>query len=323
MHQYLPQIMPVPLHLGCRLGVSMVILLLCCQACAPERQTIEPFDMAAYSRTLVINDLEFPVTVYGAGADVVFLHGFPDSREVWRYQVQAIVDGGYRVIIPDQRGFGNASRPDGVQQYGIELLAGDIIGIMDRLGIDRARLVGHDFGAGLAWFMAASVPERFEQLVVMSVGSSGNPGWDTIEQREASWYFDFFNKAGIAETALRANDWDFFRRLTRHSGDQEHFIRDLSRPGALTAALNWYRANTRGWGGLHSGLSYPLVNIPVMGIWSSADPFLKEKQMQESRINVSGPWRYERIDGAGHWFMLEKPAVVNRLLLDFFNTENR
>ena len=307
-------------HRACKLIASAVILLMCCQACAPERETTEPFDMAGHSRTLAVNGLEFPVTVYGEGPAVVFLHGFPDSREVWRYQVQAVVDDGYRVIVPDQRGFGGAGRPEGVEHYDIQALAADIIGIMDQLGIDRARLVGHDFGAGLAWFMAAHIPERFSQLVVMSVGSSGNPGWDTIEQREASWYFDFFNKTGIAETALTANDWDFFRRLTRHSGDQEHFIRDLSRPGALTAALNWYRANTRGWGGLHSSLNYPLLDMPVMGIWSSADPFLKEAQMQNSGINVAGPWRYERIEDAGHWFMLEKPAAVNRLLLDFFNS---
>ena len=303
-----------------KLIIGATIILLCCQACAPEQQTIEPFDMAAHSRTLLINELEFPVTVYGTGPDVVFLHGFPDSREVWRYQAQAIAAGGYRVIIPDQRGFGNASRPQGVEHYRIELLAADIIGIMDQLNVERARLVGHDFGAGLAWVMAATLPERFEQLVVMSVGSSGNPGWDTTEQREASWYFDFFNKTDIAEAALTANDWDFFRRITRHSGDQDHFIRDLSRPGALTAALNWYRANTRGWGGLHTGLNYPEIHMPVMGVWSSGDPFLKERQMQESVINVAGPWHYERIEDAGHWFMLEKPAEINRLLLDFFDS---
>ena len=313
--------MSIRSHHTCKLIASAVILLMCCQACTPpEQEAIEPFDMAGHSTTLAVNDLEFPVTVYGEGPAVVFLHGFPDSREVWRYQVQAVADSGYQVIVPDQRGFGGASRPEDVEHYNIQALAADIIGIMDQLGIDRARLVGHDFGAGLAWFMAAHIPERFSQLVVMSVGSSGNPGWDTIEQREASWYFDFFNKTGIAETALTANDWDFFRRLTRHSGDQDHFIRDLTRPGALTAALNWYRANTRGWGGLHSGLNYPLINMPVMGIWSSADPFLKEAQMQNSDINVAGPWRYERIEGAGHWFMLEKPAAVNGLLLDFFNS---
>ena len=304
---------------NCKLILNVALLLFCCQACAPEPGTVEPFDMAAYSRTLTVNDLQFPVTVYGEGPPVVFLHGFPDSGAVWRYQVQAVAGAGYRVIVPDQRGFGGASRPEGVEHYRIDLLAADIIAIMDQLHIDRARLVGHDFGAGLAWFMAAHMPERFEQLVVMSVGSSGNPGWDTIEQREASWYFDFFNKDGIAETALQAHDWDFFRRLTRHSGDQEHFIRDLSRPGALTAALNWYRANTRGWGGLHDGLNYPLIDMPVMGIWSSGDPFLKEQQMQESALNVAGPWRYERIEDAGHWFMLEEPVEVNQLLVEFFD----
>ena len=273
--------------------------------------------MAAHSVTLTVNDLRFPVTVYGEGPAVVFLHGFPDSREVWRYQAQAIADAGFKVVVPDQRGFGRAERPEGVEHYQIQKLAADIIGIMDQLSIDNARLVGHDFGAGLAWFMAARLPGRFSQLVVMSVGSSGNPGWDTIEQREASWYFDFFNKAGVAEEALTANNWDFFRRLTRNSGDQAHFIRDLARPGALTAALNWYRANTRGWGSLHDKLDYPAIDLPVMGMWSTGDPFLLEAQMQQSKVNVTGPWRYERVEDAGHWFMLEKPEVVNKLLLDF------
>ena len=315
-----PQIMSAPFKFACHFIVNAMLIMFCNQATAVQQEAVEAFDMSAHSRTLVINDLEFPVTVYGEGPAVVFLHGFPDSREVWRYQVQVVADGGYRVIVPDQRGFGGASRPEGVEHYNIQALAADIIGIMDRLDIHQPRLVGHDFGAGLAWFMAAHIPERFSQLVVMSVGSSGNPGWDTIEQREASWYFDFFNKTGVAETALMADDWDFFKRLTRHSGDQDQFIRDLSRPGALTAALNWYRANTQGWGSLHSGLNYPLINMPVMGIWSSADPFLKEAQMQSSNINVDGPWRYERIEDAGHWFMLEKPATVNSLLLDFFDS---
>ncbi len=307
-------------NLAHNLMLSAGTFIVCSQAAALGQEPIEPFDMAAHSMTLTVNDLQFPVTVYGEGPPVVLLHGFPDSREVWRYQVGAIAAAGYRVIVPDQRGFGEASRPEGVEHYQIRKLAADIIGIMDQLAVDKARLVGHDFGAGLAWFMAAHIPERFSQLVVMSVGSSGNPGWDIIAQREASWYFDFFNKTGLAETALMADNWDFLKRLTRHSGDQEHFIRDLSRPGALTAALNWYRANTQGWGGLHSGLNYPLINSPVMGIWSTDDPFLLEAQMQSSRINVPGPWRYERIENAGHWFMLEKPEAVNRLLVDFFDS---
>ncbi len=273
--------------------------------------------MAAHSRTLTVNGIRLPVTVYGEGPAVVLLHGFPDSREVWRFQAQPLAAAGFQVIAPDQRGFGGADRPQGVEHYAMPQLAADVIGVMDQLGVDRAHLVGHDFGAGLAWFLAAHRPERFRRLAVMSVGAPGNPGWDTIAQRQASWYFDFFNKEGIAETALRANDWDFFRRLTRRSGDQRRFIEDLSRPGALTAALNWYRANTRGWGKLHDARDFPPVPLPVMGVWSDNDPFLLEEQMRRSRVSVTGAWRYERIERAGHWFMLERPEEVNRLLLDF------
>jgi pimeloyl-ACP methyl ester carboxylesterase len=91
----------------------------------------------------------------------------------------------------------------------------------------------------------------------------------------------------------------------------------MARPGALTAALNWYRANTRGFGKRITEPLFPLINIPVMGIWSTGDHHLLELQMQESKWNVTGPWRYERVEGAGHWMMLEKPAVINELLLEF------
>ncbi len=298
-------------------AIAGLLLLGSISMASGGERIIKPFDMSAHSTTIHANGLSFPVTIYGKGPVVLFLHGFPDSREVWRYQVQAIADAGFKVVVPDQRGFGDASRPDGEEHYHIQKLTADVLTIMDYLAIDKARLIGHDFGAGLAWFMAAHRPDRFSQLVVMSVGSSGNPGWDTIAQREASWYFDFFNKSGIAENALMANDWDLFKRLTRHSGDQAYFLKNLARPGALTAALNWYRANTKGWGGLHRGLHYPLITIPVMGIWSSDDPFLLEEQMRQSKVNVKGAWRYERIEDAGHWFMLERPEEVNRLLLDF------
>jgi pimeloyl-ACP methyl ester carboxylesterase len=279
--------------------------------------TVTEFDVDSVKKTVEVNGFSFTVTDVGEGTPVVLLHGFPDSRHVWRYQIPALLDAGYRVIAPDLRGFGESYRPEGVENYTIDKLAADVVGIMDALGIQKASVAGHDFGAGLAWFTVAHYPDRFNKLVAMSVGVTGNPGWQIIEQREKSWYFDFFNKEGIAEEALSAENFKLFRELIRNQGDPDRFFADMARPGALTAALNWYRANTRGFGKRITEPLFPLINVPVMGVWSSGDHHLLEPQMQESKWNVTGPWRYERVEGAGHWMMLEKPAVINELLLDF------
>jgi pimeloyl-ACP methyl ester carboxylesterase len=275
------------------------------------------FDVDSVKITVEVNGLSFTVTDVGEGAPVVLLHGFPDSRHVWRNQIPVLLDAGYRVIAPDLRGFGESSIPEGVENYSIDKLATDVVGIMDVLGIQKASVIGHDFGAGLAWFTVAYYPDRFNKLVAMSVGVTGNPGWQTVDQREKSWYFDFFNKEGIAEEALSADNFKLFRELIRNQGDPDRCFADMARPGALTAALNWYRANTKGFGKRITEPVFPLINIPVMGVWSTDDHHLLEAQMKKSKWNVTGPWRYERIEGAGHWMMLEKPYEVNTLLLDF------
>ena len=295
----------------------LILLLINASNAAIKLGNPQEFDFANNNKVLTVNDLTFTVTDAGEGPVIILLHGFPDSRHTWRFQIPALVDAGYRVIVPDLRGYGESSRPEGVENYSIDKLATDVTGILDALNIKQARIIGHDFGAGLAWYTAAFHPEYFTQLVAMSVGVNGNPGWQTVEQREKSWYFDFFNKEGIAEEALSAENFKLFRELIRNQGDPDRFFTDLARPGALTAALNWYRANTKGWGRRVEQPLYPMINIPVMGIWSEHDHHLLEPQMKQSNWNITGPWRYERIDGAGHWLMLEKPDEINKLLLDF------
>jgi len=275
------------------------------------------FDFSKNNKVLIVNDLTFTLTDVGEGRAVILLHGFPDSRHTWVYQIPALAEAGYRVIAPDLRGYGESSIPEGVEHYSIDKLATDVTGILDALSIKQARIVGHDFGAGLAWYTVAFHPQYFTQLVVMSVGVNGNPGWQTVKQREKSWYFDFFNKEGIAEEALSAENFALFRELIRNQGDPDRYFTDLARPGALTAALNWYRANTKGWGRRVEKPLFPMINIPVMGIWSEHDHHLLEPQMKQSDWNITGPWRYERINGAGHWLMLEKPKEINNLLLNF------
>jgi pimeloyl-ACP methyl ester carboxylesterase len=253
----------------------------------------------------------------GEGAAVLLLHGFPDSSQLWRHQIPALVDAGMRAIAPDLRGFGESERPEGVEEYAIARSVADMVAVLDALDVERAHVVGHDWGAGLAWALAAYVPARVESLVAMSVGHPNTLRRPSIEQREKGWYQLLFQFTGVAEALIRRDDWELFRELLGDAQDRGRYIADLSRPGALTAALNWYRANATPEQELRRMRPFPAVDVPAMGIWSSGDAYLTEEGMLGSGDHVTGPWRYERIEDAGHWLPLDAPARVNNLLLDF------
>src|SRR5262245_1146475 len=162
-------------------------------------------DLNTVTRTVEIKGEPFPVVDAGAGPAVLLLHGFPDSRWLWRAQVPALAAAGLRVIAPDLRGFGDAPRPTDVRPYRRSFLIADVLGILDALGVARTHFVGHDWGAALTWGLAGSYAERLDRVVVLSVGAPTSAGWETVEQREKSWYFDFFQKVGVAEQALTAD----------------------------------------------------------------------------------------------------------------------
>jgi pimeloyl-ACP methyl ester carboxylesterase len=270
-------------------------------------------------RRIAGDAVELAVLDEGAGSPVLLLHGFPDSSRLWRHQVPALVEAGMRVVAPDLRGFGESDKPDAVEEYAIRRSLADMVALFDALGIERGHVVGHDWGAGVAWALAALVPERVERLVVLSVGHPNALREPTIEQREKAWYQLFVQFAGVAEELLVQDDWKLFRELLRGDGDVDRYLADLSRPRALTAALNWYRANAAP--SAQRRRPFPSVAAPTMGLWSSGDNYLIEDGMLRSGEHVTGPWRYERIDGASHWLQLDAPARVNQLLLDFVTTE--
>src|SRR4051794_12182302 len=192
--------------------------------------------------------VELAVLDEGDGAPVLLLHGFPDSSYLWRHQVRALVDGGYRAVAPDLRGFGASDRPDDVSAYSLRHSVADVVAVLDALGIERARVIGHDWGAGLAWVFAAFVPHRVERLVALSVGHPNTLRQPTVEQRQKGWYQLLFQFEGVAEELILRNDWKLLRQFLEGAGDVDRYVEDLGRPGALTAALNWYRANVPpGW----------------------------------------------------------------------------
>ena len=262
------------------------------------------------------NGVGIQYEVTGEGRPVLLLHGFPDSGRLWRNQVPALAEAGYKVIVPDQRGYGKSDKPAEVEAYNILYLAGDVGAVLDDAGVDRVHVVGHDWGAAVAWAIGAMVPDRVDHLVTLSVGHPSTFRGDDFEQTEKSWYMLLFQFPGVAEQWLSNDGWANFRRWGRHP-DTDGVIAELEADGSLTPGLNWYRANIPPESYLGPAIELPPVQAPTMGVWSTGDFALTEGQMTRSAGNVKGPWRYERIEGPGHWMQLEAPDKVNRLLLDF------
>jgi pimeloyl-ACP methyl ester carboxylesterase len=257
--------------------------------------------------------IEYEVT--GDGPPVILLHGFPDTGRLWRHQVPALADAGLRVIVPDMRGYGRSDKPEAVEAYALPALVGDVLAVLADAGAERAHVVGHDWGAAVAWALGALAGERVDRLVALSVGhpATFRAGW---EQHMRSWYMLLFQFTGVAERWLSDDGWANLRAWGRHP-DTDAVIAELEANGSLTPALNYYRANVPPEAWLTTGRALPPVTCPTMGVWSSGDFALTERQMTDSAQSVSGPWRYERLDGPGHWMQLEAPDEVNRLLLDF------
>ena len=266
------------------------------------------------------NGLGFEVADEGRGTPVVLLHGFPDTSALWRHQVAALTAAGFRTIAPDMRGRGRSDRPPAVGDYALAKIVGDVTGIMDTLGIDRAHIVGHDWGAAVAWGVAMFAPERVDHLVAISVGAPGAAGPPSLEDLQKSWYRIVFLFEGVAEDLVSRDDWYLLREMLQGGGEAfDHYVANLAEPGALTAALNWYRANLPLERLIPAGPrpQFPQVSAPTMGVFGTDDLYLTEAAMTNSFSKVTGPWRYERLEGVGHFIPLEAPDQLNRLLLDF------
>ena len=260
--------------------------------------------------------IEYDVSGPDDGRPVVLLHGWPDSARLWRNQVPALGDAGFRVIVPDLRGYGRSDKPAEVDAYNLMFLAGDVLGVLDTAGVERAHVVGHDWGAALAWGLGAMAGDRVDHLVALSVGNPGAFRAAGLPQQEKSWYMLLFQFEGVAERWLSNDDWANFRAWSQHP-DTDAVIADLDRDASLTPGLNWYRANIPPDAWVGPPMELPQVQAPTMGVWSSGDFALTEDQMTLSAKHCANSFRYERIEGPGHWMQLEAPDRVNALLLDF------
>lgn len=283
--------------------------------------------MRIVTHTIPTNGLEHFIRDSGdeVAPVVILLHGFPDSSLVWEKVTPHLVDAGFRVIVPDLRGFGKTDMAPRKADY--EINKGsipDIVEIAHALNIKRAHIVGHDFGAPVAWGLAARHPDLFISLTAISAGHVRAYLKAGPQQLRMSWYILFHQLRGICETAYRFNDWILFRRHWSPHGDMDGVIANLSRPGRLTAGLDWYRANISlgrmirqpGFG----AFGEEIVRIPTLGVWSDGEKYLSEQQMIASAKYVRAPWRYERIDGASHWISYDAPDRLAALLIDHWRT---
>ncbi len=263
-------------------------------------------------RQIAVNGLTLNVIIEGEGPDVLLVHGFPDSHQVWRHQIPALVAAGYRVIAPDIRGFGESEAPTGKGAYRVKNFVTDMVALLDALEIDKVRLVSHDLGAVVGWAFTIAHPERVDRLVAMSVGHPAAYPRGGLAQKLKGYYV-LICASPIGEWFLRLFNWRMFRMVLNYPAEFPHWQAEMSRPGRLYAGIGFYRDN------LHLVLprKYPKVTVPVMGIWSSGDHALSRKQMVLSGEYVDAPWRYEQIDGASHWLQLDAPDSINSLLLDY------
>jgi len=274
--------------------------------------------MRLKGQTIKINNLQFNVVIEGKGSPVILLHGFPDSAYVWRKQIKALCQKGYQVIAPDLRGTGDSEAPSERKQYGIDIICSDVVALMNYLGIEKAPVIGHDWGAVTGWVFAGHYPERVKCYVAISVGHP-RAYRSNIEQLLRGWYTVLFQIPYVAEQSIRVFDWLLLRLLTNNHSELNHWIEDLSRKGRLSAALNWYRANE-----IHMLFGdFPQIKVPVLGIWSTGDIFLSEPPMLLSARYIDAPWSYERIDGSGHWIPLDAPEHLNAILIDYLARQNQ
>lgn len=270
------------------------------------------------------NGLQFHVAEYGDGERLALcLHGFPECWYSWRYQMPLLASLGFRVWAPDLRGYGDSHRPSRVQAYALEHLMEDVAGLLDSSSCSRAVLLGHDWGALIAWYFALRRVRPLDGLVIMNVPHPAvmeRALWG--KQLLRSWYVLFFQLPYLPELALSAFDYrgirDCFRRLARRPerfpAEVLQVYRDnAARPGALTAMLHYYRALVRGGAWRQRRQGYPRIDIPTLMVWGEEDDALgKETTYGTERFVVDLQVRY--LPGVSHWVQQEAPEEVNRIL---------
>jgi pimeloyl-ACP methyl ester carboxylesterase len=292
-------------------------------------------------RQVAVNGVELHVAECGEGPLVLLCHGWPELWFSWRHQLPVLAEAGYRAVAMDQRGYGRSSRPEAVEDYDIAHLGGDIVALVDALGGERAVVVGHDWGAMVAWYLGQAAPERLAGLAALSIPFWARPPkpptavWKDIFG-DRFFYMLHFQTPGVADARLDADPGASLRLVMRRVSqdvfdgtaaevppvfqwmdDDEFAVYETEfRRTGFTGGLNWYRNVDRNWE-LTAAIADRQIDVPTMFLAGERDPVLAFIPVEPMRRQVTDLREFVLVPGGGHWIQQERPAETNDALLRF------
>ena len=296
-----------------------------------------PEDLAVRHQYATVNGLHMHYVEQGEGPLVVLLHGFPENWWSWRYQIPALVEGGYRVVAPDLRGYNDT---DAKGPYDIDTLRDDVLALLDHLGAEKAIVVAHDWGGAVAWHLASTRQARCAKLVVMNcphpvlMRKALFSKWSQIKR---SWYFFAFQLPLLPELALMANEGRGAARMLgamaidkTNFGDRElePFAHAVLKPGRASAMVGWYRAMVRA--GVSAGIRppkefsrYDKITVPTLLLWAMDDSALGYEDLVPGTERFVPDIEVQTIASCGHFVQQERPREVNRRMVEFLKRPAR
>ncbi|MBD1923619.1 alpha/beta hydrolase [Microcoleus sp. FACHB-831] len=273
------------------------------------------------------NNIRLHCVTQGEGELVILLHGFPEFWYSWRYQIPALARH-FKVVVPDLRGYNDSDKP--ASGYDLDTLSADIRGLITSLGYVRAHIVGHDWGGAIAWHLAQKFPQVLNRLAILNAPHPQQFLQEiasNMDQLRRSWYVFAFQIPGLPEWLIQQNLKDFVQNVFRGQAirkgaftaeDTEMYQMALSKPGVLSAAINYYRQWLAPANWMHNlGRAPSPVTVPTLILWGEEDSLLSHKLTEGMERLISAPFKLKLVPHCGHWIQQEAPQTVNRELLNF------
>ncbi len=285
-------------------------------------------------RFVETNGIRMHYVEQGEDFPILLLHGFPELWYSWRYQIPALANADFHAIAPDLRGYGETDKPEGIESYDIHHLVGDLVGLLDALGLERTVIVGHDWGGIIAWQMALMHPERVERVISLNtpfqLHGSVRPTQAFSQASDGRFnYILYFQQPGRAEADIEPNIDAFLETTMRRLATEESFITEETLKvysnafgkGGLTGPINYYRNFDRNWE-TTAHLTGRKITMPALMICAENDPILTPQMangMESHVLNLTT----RLVKNCGHWTQQERPDEVNRLIIDFLDDLKR
>ena len=274
-----------------------------------------------------VNGVRLHYVTQGQGKLVVLLHGFPEFWYSWRHQIPELAKH-FCVVAPDLRGYNDSEKPTGVSNYRVDVLTADVMGLIRAFGEEKAVIVGHDWGGGVAWAFAAEYPQATERLIVMNCPHPGpfqkhlRSNW---RQLRRSWYMFWFQVPWLPELAIRLSARRFVEQAFRgwairkeafSDEDLRRYVEAIQKPGVLTAAINYYRAAFREV--VRRGeRTFAQITCPTLLIWGEEDAALGKELTYDMEPYFTDRFAVQYIPRCSHWVQQEQPELVNQYMLEF------